>query len=114
MPISSTPEKNDLLTPEEEERKKIEAAAYEKKKAELHRGPCSSPRMHTCPCPEHCPLHGRCCDCILHHNSKNVRGRKDLGWTPACIRAAAGGIIGDLECFRKGYPVPHPNNLEHS
>lgn len=104
----------DKSKPTETEIAAAAEAAWESKRQQMHKGSCSSPAGSICPCPEHCPLHGRCCDCIHHHTSKTVAGPRDLGWTPACIREAAGNIIGDLECFRNGYPVPYAGNLEPS
>ena len=40
---------------------------YQEKLSEIHKGPCSSPRLKTCPCTDQCPIHGRCSDCVRHH-----------------------------------------------
>lgn len=60
---------------------------YEKKLAQRHKGPCSSPMAVECPCPHVCPLHGRCCDCLLHHKAEGIgRAPEDLSWIPNCLK----------------------------
>lgn len=69
---------------------------YEMKMAILHKGPCSSPRVATCPCPRDCPLHGRCCDCTRHHieerkmlwDGMDEERRNSTEWLPECLRLA--------------------------
>lgn len=69
-------------------------AVYDKKIQIMHKGPCSSPRLGTgadaCPCPQHCPLHGRCCDCIAHHKEERLEQKDGIkgacGWMPNCLK----------------------------
>lgn len=63
---------------------------YEEKLTEIHKGPCSSPRMKTCPCTDVCPIHGRCCDCVRHHltHRKADMDPNDYSWLPYCLRHA--------------------------
>lgn len=65
----------------------------------LHKGPCSSPKQDSCPCPRNCPLHGRCCDCIRHHMEERKMHLQhpregtlqDTQWLPECLRLAQSG-----------------------
>ena len=69
------------------------AAVYQEKLDIMHEGPCSSPRKlaNTCPCPDECPLHGRCCDCIRHH-LQHQKGKETIDstykWIPYCLKTA--------------------------
>ncbi len=60
---------------------------YETKLRQRHSGPCSSPMAAACPCPNVCPLYGRCCDCLRHHKEEGVgRAPEDLSWIPNCLK----------------------------
>lgn len=47
---------------------------------------------HDCPCTFNCAKHGRCCDCIAHHNSK--------GQFPACMFSKEAEKEGDRSLAR--------------
>lgn len=80
------------MTPEQRER-------FNYKMSVCHTGPCSSPYKDKCPCPNDCPLHGRCCDCIhLHIKNRKLRGgaEDDFSWLPACVKLSYEGKFDEL------------------
>lgn len=80
------------MTPEELER-------YNYRMSVCHNGPCSSPYRDNCPCPNDCPHHGRCCDCIhLHIKNRKLRGgaEDDFNWLPACVKLSWQGRFEEL------------------
>ncbi len=67
------------------------------KREALHKGPCScvmaKPEVNVCTCPRECILHGRCCDCILHHMQERLAFQEagvdlehDYTWIPHCMQ----------------------------
>lgn len=80
------------MTPEELER-------YNYKMSVCHSGPCTSPYRDNCPCPNDCPLHGRCCDCIhLHIKNRRLHGgdADDYRWLPECVKLSKQGKFDNL------------------